>query len=156
MYHTPQEAVAQIGLCSRSHRIYMTKLIIDNLTLKSMPFCSSIFCLTITYFLSFHKVQGDGRSHFLSGNIYELSLDRTVLVAERTLKTFQIQGIAQAKTQGIRRLEQSRSCTCIMGCFQQILSGTLKYSHYILFYFREPLDRAEGINTQLLCILCNS
>lgn len=64
-----------------------------------MAFCSSIFCLSVTYFLSFHKIQGDGRSHFLSGNIYELSLDRTVLIAEKTLKTFQIQGIAQAKTQ---------------------------------------------------------
>lgn len=43
-----------------------------------------------------------------------------------------------------------------MGGFQHILFGTLKCSHSILFCFREPLDRAESVDTQLLRIFYNS
>lgn len=32
----------------------------------------------------------------------------------------------------------------------------LKHGHSFLFFFREPLDRAESISTQLLCVLCDS
>lgn len=86
----------------------MAELIVDHLTLKPRAFCGFIFCLSIQYFPLSIKYKEMGEVIFLSGNIYELSLDMTVLVAEGTLEAFQIQGIVfEQRPKGRRGLEWS-------------------------------------------------